>query len=186
MCKVVGLSWRSGLHTVTLKLNQWFNWARRHVGLPYWSLSQYLKHKVKNAVSYITSFEVALAREAKLRDFDGVVCGHIHQPEIREINGFTYCNDGDWVESLSALVEAMDGELKLVYWHENAPVSVPCLPAGAALQERGLNRVATGGRNVPLPAPEPAIARSSVLGLLSPHLCQRVAGSSYRQRINYK
>ena len=173
-------------YTVTLKLNQWFNWARRHVCLPYWSLSQYLKHKVKNAVSYITSFEVALAREAKLRDFDGVVCGHIHQPEIREINGVTYCNDGDWVESLSALVEAMDGELKLVYWHENAPVSVPCLPAGTALQERGRNRVATGGRNVPLPAPEPAIARSSVLGLFSPHLCQRVAGSSYKQRINYK
>ena len=165
-------------YTVTLKLNQWFNWARRHVGLPYWSPSQYLKHKVKNVVSYITSFEVALAREAKLRDFDGVVCGHIHQPEIRETNGVTDCNDGDWVESLSALVEAMDGELKLVYWHENAPVSVPCLSAGAALQERGRNRVATGGRNVPLPAPEPAIARSSVLGLFSPHLCQRVAGSS--------
>ena len=129
---------------------------------------------MKNAVSYITSFEVALAREAKLRDFDGVVCEHIHQPEIREINGVTDCNDGDRVESL----EPMDAELKLVYWHENAPVSVPWLSAAAALQERGRNRVATGGRNVPLPAPEPAIARSSVLGLFSPHLCQRVAGSS--------
>ena len=151
-------------YTVMLKVNQWFNWARRHAGLPYWSLSQYLKHKVKNAVSYITSFEVALAREAKSRDFDGVVCGHIHQPEIREINGVIYCNDGDWVESLSALVETIDGELKLVYWHENALVSVPCLPAGAALQERGRNNVAADGRNVPLPAPEPAIARSSLLG----------------------
>ncbi len=102
----------------TLKLNQWFNWARRHMGLPYWSLSQYLKHKVKNAVSYISAFEVALAREAKSRNMDGVVCGHIHQPEMREINGVLYCNDGDWVESLSALVETQEGELKLVTWHQ--------------------------------------------------------------------
>ncbi len=173
-------------YTVTLKLNQWFIWARRHVGLPYWSLSQYLEHKVKNAVSYITSFEVALAREAKSRDFDGAVCEHIHQPEIREINGVTYCNDGDWVESLSALVEAMDGELKLVYWHENAPVSAPILPAGATPQVSGRHRVAAGRRNAPLPAPESAIARSSVLGLISPHLCQRVVGSSYRPRGHYK
>jgi UDP-2,3-diacylglucosamine pyrophosphatase LpxH len=100
----------------TLKLNQWFNWARRHLGLPYWSLSQYLKHKVKNAVSYIGAFETALAREARMRGMDGVVCGHIHQPEIREIDGIIYCNDGDWVESLSALVETMDGELRLIHW----------------------------------------------------------------------
>lgn len=104
-----------------LKLNQWFNWLRRHAGLSYWSLSQYLKHKVKNAVSYITAFEVALAREAKSRGMDGVVCGHIHQPEIRMINGVKYCNDGDWVESLSALVETMDGELKLIHWANESP-----------------------------------------------------------------
>ena len=104
----------------TLKMNVWFNWARRHVGLPYWSLSQYLKHKVKNAVTYINAFEVALAREAKSRGMDGVVCGHIHQPEIRMINGVKYCNDGDWVESLSALVETMDGELKLIHWTDAA------------------------------------------------------------------
>ena len=119
---------------------------------------------LKNGVSYITSFEVALAREARTRDFDGVVCGHIHQPEIREINGVTYCNDGDWVESLSALVETMDGELKLVYWHENAPVSVPVLPAGLPPKVRDRSSAAVVGRNVPLPAPEPAIARSSLLG----------------------
>ena len=104
-----------------LKLNQWFNWLRRHAGLSYWSFSQYLKHKVKNAVSYITAFEVALAREAKSRGMDGVVCGHIHQPEIRMINGVKYCNDGDWVESLSALVETMDGELKLIHWANESP-----------------------------------------------------------------
>ena len=106
------------LYELTLKLNRGFNWGRRKVGLPYWSLSQYLKHKVKNAVSYISAFEEAVAREARTRGVDGVVCGHIHRPEIREIDGVLYCNDGDWVESLSALVETHDGELKIITWHD--------------------------------------------------------------------
>jgi UDP-2,3-diacylglucosamine pyrophosphatase LpxH len=71
---------------------------------------------VKNAVSYIADFEHIMAREARLRDCDGVVCGHIHKAEIREIDGLLYCNDGDWVESLSALVETTTGELKIIYW----------------------------------------------------------------------
>ena len=91
---------------------------RARAGLPYWSLSQYLKLKVKNAVSYITSFEEALAAEARKQGLDGVICGHIHKPEIRDIDGIKYCNDGDWVESLSALVEDATGELRLVDWHE--------------------------------------------------------------------
>jgi UDP-2,3-diacylglucosamine pyrophosphatase LpxH len=86
--------------------------------LPYWSLSQYLKLKVKNAVSYITSFEEALAAEARKKGLDGVICGHIHKPEIRDIGGVLYCNDGDWVESLSALIEEPNGQLRLVDWHE--------------------------------------------------------------------
>ena len=106
------------LYTLILKFNQWFNSWRARAGLPYWSLSQYLKGKVKNAVNYITSFEDALAAEAAKRGLDGVICGHIHKPEIRDINGITYCNDGDWVESLSALVEAPSGELRLVTWGE--------------------------------------------------------------------
>jgi UDP-2,3-diacylglucosamine pyrophosphatase LpxH len=106
------------LYTMILKFNQVFNAWRARAGLPYWSLSQYLKLKVKNAVSYITSFEHALAAEAKRKGLDGVICGHIHKPEIREIDGITYCNDGDWVESLSALVEDMNGELRLVTWHD--------------------------------------------------------------------
>ena len=106
------------LYELTLKLNRGFNWVRRKAGLPYWSLSQYLKHKVKNAVSYISAFEEAVAREARTRGVDGVVCGHIHRPEIREIDGILYCNDGDGVESLSALVETYDGELKIVTWHD--------------------------------------------------------------------
>lgn len=106
------------LYTVILKFNQIFNSWRARAGLPYWSLSQYLKLKVKNAVSYISSFENALAAEARKKGVDGVICGHIHKPEIRQIDGITYCNDGDWVESLSALVEEMSGELRLVTWQE--------------------------------------------------------------------
>ncbi len=106
------------LYTLILKFNQLFNHWRARIGLPYWSLSQYLKLKVKNAVSYISSFENALADEARKRGLDGVICGHIHKPEIRDIGGIIYCNDGDWVESLSALVEEASGELKLVSWHD--------------------------------------------------------------------
>ncbi|MFM7227358.1 MAG: UDP-2,3-diacylglucosamine diphosphatase [Betaproteobacteria bacterium] len=106
------------LYTLILKFNQYYNSWRARVGLPYWSLSQYLKLKVKNAVSYITSFEQALADEARKKGLDGVICGHIHKPEIREIDGILYCNDGDWVESLSALIEEPTGQLKLVDWHE--------------------------------------------------------------------
>lgn len=103
-------------YTVALKVNDHFNYLRHKMGMSYWSLSQYLKHRVKNAISFITAFEEALTTEAQRRGYDGVVCGHIHRPEIREIDGTLYCNDGDWVESLSALVETHEGELKLVYW----------------------------------------------------------------------
>jgi UDP-2,3-diacylglucosamine pyrophosphatase LpxH len=106
------------LYAFTLRLNRHLNNLRARLGLPYWSLSQYLKHRVKNAVSYIAAFEEALAREARRRDLDGIVCGHIHRAEIRDIDGILYCNDGDWVESLTALVETADGELRILNWHE--------------------------------------------------------------------
>jgi UDP-2,3-diacylglucosamine pyrophosphatase LpxH len=104
------------LYSVALEANRIFNRVRRMLKMPYWSLSQYLKHRVKNAVSYINAFEEAVAHEAKRRGMDGVVCGHIHRPEIRDIDGVTYYNDGDWVESLSALVETEEGEMKLITW----------------------------------------------------------------------
>ncbi|HEX4332796.1 MAG TPA: UDP-2,3-diacylglucosamine diphosphatase [Usitatibacter sp.] len=104
------------LYIVTLRANRWFNHARATLGLPYWSLAQFLKHKVKNAVSYIGEFEAALAQEARKRGFDGVVCGHIHKAEVRDIGGILYCNDGDWVESLTALVELESGELTIIDW----------------------------------------------------------------------
>jgi UDP-2,3-diacylglucosamine pyrophosphatase LpxH len=104
----------------TLRLNRTFNILRARMGLPYWSLSQYLKHKVKRAVSYVSDFETAVAHEAKRRGLDGVVCGHIHRAEMREIEGVLYCNDGDWVESLTALVEHADGRLELIDWSTQA------------------------------------------------------------------
>jgi UDP-2,3-diacylglucosamine pyrophosphatase LpxH len=104
-------------------LYDWLLWTNRHVnalrarlGFGYWSLSQYLKHKVKNAVSFISDFEHVLVREAKRRGFDGVVCGHIHKAQIHTIDGLLYCNSGDWVESLTAIVETVDGQLKIVTW----------------------------------------------------------------------
>lgn len=108
------------LYELTLKLNRHLNHWRARLGLPYWSLSAYLKHKVKKALNYVTDFEVAVANEAKRRGHQGVVCGHIHRAEMRDINGTLYCNDGDWVESRTALVEHDDGRLELLHW---APVS---------------------------------------------------------------
>ncbi len=117
---VQGAKWLAhlgdALYMLSLRLNRWFNHARVKLGLPYWSLAQFLKHRVKNAVSYITQFEDALAHEARRRGFDGVICGHIHKAEIRDIGGIRYCNDGDWVESLTALVELESGELKIIDW----------------------------------------------------------------------
>ncbi|HTT08336.1 MAG TPA: UDP-2,3-diacylglucosamine diphosphatase [Gammaproteobacteria bacterium] len=106
------------LYTLILKLNQWFNHIRARLGMTYWSLSQYLKHKTKNAVNFITDFETAVANDARRRGFQGVVCGHIHKPVIKSIDGVLYCNDGDWVESLSALAETLDGELRLIEWQQ--------------------------------------------------------------------
>ena len=120
------------LYNLILSINHWYNHVRVRLGFPYWSLSQYLKHKVKNAVSFISKFEEALAGEARRRGLDGVVCGHIHKAEIRDIDGMLYCNDGDWVESLTALAETHDGELKIIEWSRldgNALAAPPALGA---------------------------------------------------------
>ena len=90
--------------------------VRKRLGLPYWSLSAWLKHKVKNAVEYISRFEDAVAAEAARRGVDGVVCGHIHHAEIRRIGPILYLNDGDWVESCTALVEDARGKMEILHW----------------------------------------------------------------------
>ena len=99
-----------------LGLNYYVNSFRRLFRFSYWSLAACLKHKVKNAVSYIGSFEDALARLAMERQLDGVVCGHIHHAEVRRMGDVLYCNDGDWVESCSTLLEHKDGRLELRFW----------------------------------------------------------------------
>lgn len=114
-----------------MALNRWVNAIRRRFGMPYWSLSKHAKHKVKNAVEFISKFEEIVAEEAGKRGVDGVVCGHIHTAEIRDIDGIEYYNDGDWVEGCTALVEHFDGRMEILHWadeiaardEEEAPVS---------------------------------------------------------------
>ena len=103
-------------YTLLMGVNRWVNAARRRLSLPYWSLSKHAKAKVKNAVAFISQFETVVAHAAGLRGVDGVVCGHIHTAEMREIAGVAYFNDGDWVESCTALVEHFDGRMELLHW----------------------------------------------------------------------
>ena len=103
-------------YRTVLALNTVFNHVRRRLGFGYWSLSAYLKVKVKNALQFIENFEAAVAEEARRRGVDGVICGHIHKAEMRVIDGIEYINDGDWVESCTALVEHMDGRLEILEW----------------------------------------------------------------------
>jgi Uncharacterized protein conserved in bacteria len=112
-----------GAYTLALSLNHYLNLIRRRLGLPYWSLSAYLKHKVKNAVQYMDNYERTMADEARKRGVDGIVCGHIHHAELRDMNGVLYANDGDWVESCTALVEHADGTLEILRWLERAEFS---------------------------------------------------------------
>ena len=110
-------------YQLLLKLNTPVNAARRLLGLGYWSLSAYVKKSVKNAVSFIGEFEKAIVQFARQDQVDGVVCGHIHSPVIRMIEGTAYYNSGDWVESLSALVEDFDGKIELLT-HRVAPAEL--------------------------------------------------------------
>lgn len=105
-------------YTILLEMNVVLNRVRRRLHLPYWSLSSYLKKRVKNAVAFVGEFEEAVAHAARERGVEGVVCGHIHCAEIRQIGDITYYNDGDWVESCTALVEAHDGTISLIDWAE--------------------------------------------------------------------
>lgn len=111
-------------YTAALALNHWFNWVRRKLGYDYWSLSAYLKHKVKNAVQFIASFEEAMIDVARMRGVDGIVCGHIHHAELRDYQGICYANDGDWVESCTALVEHYDGHLEIIRWTDQRQLSL--------------------------------------------------------------
>ncbi len=116
-----------GLYTMLLGLNTLLNMVRRRLGLSYWSLSSYLKQRAKKAVQYVGTYEETLTEEARRRGVDGIVCGHIHAAELRDMRGILYANSGDWVESCTALVEHEDGRLEILVWRR--PGVVPVLDA---------------------------------------------------------
>lgn len=103
-------------YDVILNINSRFNWIRHRLGFGYWSLSKYLKHRVKKAVDFMFKYEKTIAAYAKKRGFDGVIAGHIHNAEIKTIDDVIYMNDGDWVESCTALVEHHDGKWEILVW----------------------------------------------------------------------
>ncbi len=131
-------------YRMLLSINTLFNRVRRRLGFDYWSLSAFLKSRVKNALQFIDSFEAALAEEARRRNVDGVICGHIHKAEMRNIGGALYVNDGDWVESCTALVEHGDGRLEILHW--------------AMLRSWSMIDRARQIDDAPSPLPEPSIA----------------------------
>ena len=107
-------------YDIILSLNSKFNWLRHRFGFGYFSFSQYLKHRVKKAVDFIFQFEKNLIYHCNKRGFEGVICGHIHHAEIKIIDGLVYMNDGDWVESCTALVEHWDGRWEIVTWTQES------------------------------------------------------------------
>nr|MBP6498220.1 UDP-2,3-diacylglucosamine diphosphatase [Campylobacteraceae bacterium] len=103
-----------------LHVNQLLGWCRKKLNYTsHWSLSKYVKDNVKSSVSFITDFEQILSEHAKRNNYDGVICGHIHKAEIRQIDGIFYLNCGDWVESCTAIVETLEGEFKVIHWLED-------------------------------------------------------------------
>lgn len=105
-------------YDLLLFVNRWYNRLRALRGAPYWSLAGYIKRHINGANKAILRYKRACAAQAAVLNLDGVVCGHIHHPEIDQINGVSYHNDGDWIENCSALTETQEGEIQLVYWAE--------------------------------------------------------------------
>lgn len=137
-------------YQAALAVNTAFNWLRRKLGFRYWSLSAHLKHKVKKAVEYISRFEDAVVAEARRRGADGIVCGHIHTAEMRTIDGILYCNDGDWVESCTALVEHASGRLEILHWtdrHETVPIGSPACESSSSPTPGFLRSTALSARS---------------------------------------
>jgi UDP-2,3-diacylglucosamine pyrophosphatase LpxH len=128
-------------YTMALWINLWFNHIRRALGFPYWSLSAWAKLKVKNAVNFIGAFEATLAEAARRHNADGVVCGHIHHAAIRVIDGITYVNTGDFVESCTAVGEHADGRLEILHWQLTAEQQ-RLLPVPAGPEERSTAKAA--------------------------------------------
>lgn len=113
-------------YEMALYINAGLGWVRARLGLSYWSISEYLKHRVKDAVAFVGDFEETLLKEARKAQYDGVICGHIHRPAIRRLEDVIYCNTGDWVESCSALVEHPDGTFEVLRWDGEKAVGDLC------------------------------------------------------------
>ena len=107
-------------YEVAMWLSRRINFMRRRLGLAYWSLSAWAKQKVKHAVNFIGKFEETLAAEARREGVDGVICGHIHSAAVRSIDGLSYINTGDWVESCTAAVEHFDGRIEIIEWSQKS------------------------------------------------------------------
>lgn len=107
------------VYSYAMALNRWLNFARRKLGFSYWSFSAYLKQKVKRVVKHIGAYESTLVQAAREQQAVGIICGHIHLAEIREVEGLLYCNDGDWVESCTALVEHFDARFDILQWRKH-------------------------------------------------------------------
>jgi UDP-2,3-diacylglucosamine pyrophosphatase LpxH len=105
------------LYDLIIRLNDWYSWLRAKLGMKYWSMSGWLKKHTKQAVGYVLNFEGLISDYCRTKGYDGIICGHIHTPVIKYINGIRYMNDGDWVESCSALVENYDGTWEIIYWN---------------------------------------------------------------------
>lgn len=103
-------------YDAAIAINVWIARLRRVIGLPYWSFSAWAKLQVKRAVNFIGEFQRVVSDEARRREVDGVICGHIHHAVIEDIDGITYINTGDWVESCTAVVEHFDGRMELIRW----------------------------------------------------------------------
>ena len=121
-------------YQIALAMNVPLNFVRRRLGLGYWSLSAYLKYRVKSAVNFIGDFEKSLSEEARRRDVDGVICGHIHHATSKEMFGIHYVNTGDWVESATAVVEHHDGRLELIRWRDQMKPERPHAIAGREVE----------------------------------------------------
>jgi len=123
------------LNDYLVTLNRYFNFIRRKLGFPYWSLAAYLKSHSQQARQYIESFEKAAVHEARRQGMDGVICGHIHHPAVKQIGGISYANSGDWVENYSAIVERENGELDTLFWTSVRKNSLRLATQGGVLEK---------------------------------------------------
>jgi UDP-2,3-diacylglucosamine pyrophosphatase LpxH len=126
------------VYHMTMDASRWINRVRARAGLDYWSLADFAKRHVKTAVNIVSDYEASLARECRSRRFNGIVCGHIHHAEIRDMHGITYYNCGDWVESCTALAEDQEGRIRLLHPSSRQDVPQPATVADSVEQQTAL------------------------------------------------